>query len=190
MGWCIVEAIFRLLDLPRHHPNLLWETILTAAVAVLRDGGRESPFAFSLDVEGVHGFGSDKIEFLFDGLGVSHERVAQVRRTYELSRLVEMAAIAVAGAGLTVSGDHEIVDLAIRGSSADYVVDASHHHLEIAGRSRRVDLDAAWQQKWKRLRARGPQGCYVCVCEFETPAGRLAFADLAEGENHGNAPRQ
>jgi hypothetical protein len=65
--------------------------------------------------------------------------------------------------------------LARRGSGADYLVDESHHHLEIAGRSRRRDLDAAWQQKQRRLAGSSAGGFCVCVAEFESPAARLAF---------------
>jgi hypothetical protein len=51
----------------------------------------------------------------------------------------------------------------------------ARHHLEIGGRSRRRDLDAAWEQKQPRLVAHGERGCYLCVSEFETFTGRLAF---------------
>jgi len=57
------------------------------------------------------------------------------------------------------------------------MMDESRHHLEIAGRSRRGDFEVAWQQKWRRLEETQEGGCYVCVVEFESPAGRLAFAD-------------
>jgi len=48
--------------------------------------------------------------------------------------------------------------------------------LEIAGRSRRADLESAWQQKWSRLSQVHDQPCYVFVAEFETLTGRLGFA--------------
>src|SRR5262245_56910795 len=109
LGWAVdVKVAFRLIDLAEQHSGLLWETIVTTAVAVLSEPGRESPYAFSMAVDGVYGFGSETVEFLFDGLGIAREHVDRIRRTYEPSRLVEMAAIAVAGAGLTVAGGHEI----------------------------------------------------------------------------------
>ena len=99
----------------------------------------------------------------------------QLQRTYEAPRLVELAAIAIAGLGLYYGGGHEMRDVALRGSGADYLVDEAHHLLEVAGRSRRSDFGAAWQQRWQRLAGRPGSGFYVCVVEFETPAGRLAF---------------
>jgi hypothetical protein len=68
-----------------------------------------------------------------------------------------------------------MVDVARRGSAADYLVDAARHHLEIAGRSRRRDLETAWEQKQPRLLERSQRGCYLCVTEFETFTGRLVF---------------
>ena len=102
--------------------------------------------------------------------------MAQVRRTYEPSRLVELAAIAIAGLGLHHAGGHEIVDVAVRGSAADYLVDQAQQHLEIAGRSRRSDFDTAWRQKWQRLTDLWGSGFYLSVAEFEGRTGRLAFA--------------
>src|SRR5262249_35811803 len=55
---------------------------------------------------------------------------------------IELAAIALAGLALYHGGGHEIVDVAVRGSGADYLVDAGRHLLEIAGRSRRSDFEA------------------------------------------------
>ena len=54
-----MDALIRLLDLPSMHPELLWETIVTATAAILADSGAELPFAFALTVENVPGFGSD-----------------------------------------------------------------------------------------------------------------------------------
>jgi hypothetical protein len=75
-----------------------------------------------------------------------------------------------------MEGGHEIVDVAVRGSGADYLVDASRHLLEIAGRSRRSDFEATWQQRLQRLRERATGSFYLCVLELETPAGRLLFS--------------
>ena len=97
-----------------------------------------------------------------------------------------MTGIAVAAAGLSHTGEHQIVGMAHRGSGADYLVDEAKHHLEVAGRSRRVDLAAAWENKWKRLRDQNWGECYVGVSEFETLTGRLEFALLPGETNDGN----
>ncbi len=46
--------------------------------------------------------------------------------------------------------------------------------LEVAGRSRKNDFSAAWNERWRRL-AEGSTGFYISVTEFETPASRLGF---------------
>lgn len=181
-----MEVVLRLLDLEPLHPGLLWDTILVATAAVLGEGRRESPFLFDLSVEDVPRFGSGTIRFVFDGAGISPQRVEQVRRTFEPSRRVEMAAITVAAAALFHAGEHQIVGMAHRGSGADYLVGEEEHHLEVAGRSRRVDLAAAWEQKWKRLRGQAWGACYVAVSEFETLTGRLGFRDLPRGGSDGD----
>jgi hypothetical protein len=95
-----VNVSFRLLDLVHLHSLLLWDEILAATAAVLRDGGREPPHDFTLCVEDVPGFGSETIRLLIDVTGIPFDRITKVQRTYEPSRLIEVAAIAVAGAGL------------------------------------------------------------------------------------------
>ena len=102
-------------------------------------------------------------------------QIGKVRRTYESHRLIELAAIAIAGLGLFAAGGHQIRDVALRGSSADYLVDEENYLLEVSGRSRRSDFQAAWDARWNRLSERSGSGFIVCVSEFETPAGRLAF---------------
>jgi hypothetical protein len=171
-----MDVAVRLIDLPAMHPELLWETVLTAAAAVFKETAFEPPYTFTLAVENVLGFGSDECRLVIDPIGVSAARIAQVRRTFESSRLVELGAIAVTGLVLHHVGGHEIVDIAVRGSAADYLVDQAHHHLEIAGRSRRSDLEFAWRQKWERLAHLWGSGFYLCAAEFETLSGRLAFA--------------
>src|SRR5262249_11936004 len=94
----------RLTDLPAMHPELLWETILTATAAVLAQPGMEPPYAVALTVESVPGFGTEQCRLLVDPVGVSETRMAQVRRTYEPSRLVEVAAIALTAIGLHHAG--------------------------------------------------------------------------------------
>jgi hypothetical protein len=171
------DVTIRLLDLSAMHPRLLWDTIITAAAAVLAGAQTSPPFQFSLEVRNVPGFGDGELRLRLDSVDVPEEWLLRVRRTYEPSRLIELTAIAIAGIGLHIAGGHEILDVAVRGSAADYLVDEAHHRLEIAGRSRRSDMETAWQQKWRRLEEAQEGGCYVCVVEFETPSGRLAFAD-------------
>jgi hypothetical protein len=170
-----MDVALPLVDLAAMHPLLLWDTLIPATAAVFADTHAGPPGAFALTVTDVPGFGSGELRRLVDPSGVSEDRSRRVRRTYEPSRLIELAAITIAAAGLHCTGGHEILDVAVRGSAADYLVDEARHHLEIAGRSRRLDFAAAWQHKWQRLAGRGGSGCYVCVAEFETPAGRLAF---------------
>jgi hypothetical protein len=171
-----MDVPVRLIDLPAMHPELLWETILTATAALLAGPGREPPYRLALTVENVPGFGSEECILIIDPAGVSSGRMAQARRTYEPARLVELAAIAVTGLGLHAAGGHEILDVAVRGSAADYLVDQDRHHLEIAGRSRRSDFETAWRQKWQRLQDHFAASFYLSVLEFETSTGRLAFA--------------
>jgi hypothetical protein len=170
-----MDVAVRLIDLPGMHPNLLWDTIIPATAAVLGDIGAQPPYLLPLAVENVPGFGSDNLRLLVDPTGVRPEVLPRPRRTYEPSRLIELAAIATAALGLYRAGGHQIMDIAVRGSAADYLVDETHHRLEIAGRSRRRDLDTAWQQKRQRLAGSAAGGFYVCVAEFESPAARLAF---------------
>jgi len=173
----MMDVTVRLVDLSGMHPRLLWDTIITATAAVLTGLQASPPFRFPLTILDVPGFGDGELLLLLDPADVLDDRLVRVRRTYEPPRLIELAAIAIAAIGLHHAGGHEILDLAVRGSAADYLVDESRHHLEIAGRSRRSDFEVAWQQKWRRLEETQEGGCYVCVVEFESPAGRLAFAD-------------
>ncbi|HJT76901.1 MAG TPA: hypothetical protein VJ739_06825 [Gemmataceae bacterium] len=171
-----MDVALRLTDLLSMHPLLLWDDIILATVAILADRGTPAPFPLELEVQNLPDFGSARLRLLLDPAGVSSDQVARLRRTYEPSRLIELAAIAVAGLGLYHGGGHEIRDIAVRGSAADYLVGEERYHLEIAGRSRRSDLGTSWQQRWERLAGRLGSGYFVCVVEFETPAGRLAFA--------------
>lgn len=162
-------------ELPLAHPHLLWRDIRLAAIAVLAENGKKSPFRFDLVVREVAGFDDDLLQMAVESGRTRNADLARLRRTYEPARLVEFAAIAIAGLGLYYAGGHQIQDLAWRGSGADYLVDGERHPLEIAGRSRREDLQIAWQAKWRRLSENVGHDFYVCVAEFETPAGRLAF---------------
>jgi hypothetical protein len=170
-----MDVLLRLTDLPTMHPDLLWESIIAAAAAVLGEQGVAPPYPFTLAIENVMGLGSEKCRLLIAPTGVAANQTARARRTFDPSRLVELAAIAVAGLALHHAGGHEMLDVAARGSAADYLVDRAGHHLEIAGRSRRSDLEVAWRQRWERLQERGGGGFYLCVTEFEGATGRLAF---------------
>lgn len=170
-----MDISVRLIDLTIMHPRLLWEDIMAATVVILSHTGTHSPFPFELTVEDLPGFGSAQLQLAIDPVGVASEHVSRLQRTYESPRLVELAAIAIVGLGLYHGGGHEIRDIALRGSGADYLVDESNHLLEVAGRSRRSDFGVAWQQRWQRLTDRVGGGFYVCVAEFETPTGQLAF---------------
>ena len=157
------------------HPRLLWDTIIAATVTVLTGRMEHGICPLLLTAENVPGHGSSESRLGLVVEDVSTDLLNRLRRTYEPSRLIEMAAIAVAALTLHHAGGHEIVDLSVRGSGADYLVDAANHRLEVAGRSRRVDLAAAWEQKRHRLAGRVTGGHYVSVTEFETPASRLGF---------------
>ena len=167
--------LVRLIDLASMHPRLLWSDIIAASAAIFEERFTTPPFVFELTVEDVQGFGSEVLNLTIETFGVSPAHIASLRRTYDVPRLVELAAIAVAGIGLHLAGGREIRDVALRGSGADYLVDDANHLLEVAGRSRRSDFGQAWRERWDRLSNASPGGYYVCVSEFETPTGKLAF---------------
>jgi hypothetical protein len=173
-----MDVALSLVELTEMHPLLLWDTIIAATAAVFGEIRPQPPWTLPLTVLNVPGFGSGELRLNVDPTGVLPDRIERVRRTYESSRLIELAAIAVAGAGLRHAGGHEIRDLAVRGSAADYLIDEARHPLEVAGRSRRGDFETAWQQKWQRLAGLAVSGVYVCVVEFESPAGRLSFREV------------
>src|SRR5260370_29704068 len=106
-----MDALVRLLDLAKMHPNLLWDTIAEATAGVFEEVGAESPYQLGLTVEDVPGYGSGRLSLLLDRTGISDDRIARLRRTYEPARLIELAAIAVAGVGLSLAGGHEIVNI-------------------------------------------------------------------------------
>jgi hypothetical protein len=170
------EVDCRLQDLPILHPRLLWETIILAAASVMEGADRRAPHTFLILAKDIPGFGSDELALTIDPSGYDEESIVRLRRTFELARQVELAAIAVAALALAHSGGHEIVDVALRGSAADYLVDDPPSRLEIAGRSRRTDLESAWQQKWNRLSLPSDEPAFVFVVEFEGLTGRLGYA--------------
>src|ERR1700686_4869636 len=163
-----MEVSTTLAELPEAHPNLLWRDIRLAAIAVLPEHGRLRPVSFELSVQEVPGFDDDVLQMVIETGRTRRADLARVRRTYEPARLVEFAAIAIAGLGLYHAGEHQIVNVARRGSGADYLVDEERCPLEIGGRSRRNDLEFAWQEKWRRLSENVGHDFYVFVAEFES----------------------
>jgi hypothetical protein len=89
-----METSTSLLGLAEMHPELEWQEITAATVAVLEDSGLEAAFQVHLDLIDVPGFGSERLRLLIDRSGIPAERVVRVRRTYEAPRRVELAAIA------------------------------------------------------------------------------------------------
>jgi hypothetical protein len=171
-----MEIPTSLAGLAEMHPELEWREIAAATVAVFEDGGREAPFQISLDFVNVPGFANGRLELIIDRRGIAAERVGRVRRTYEPFRRIELAAIALAALGLYHGGGHEIVDVAARGTGADYLVGTDRHLLEVAGRSRRSDFEVAWQHRLDRLKERTcGRSFFLCVIELQTPTGRLMF---------------
>jgi hypothetical protein len=171
----LMEATCRLADLLELHPRLLWDTIILATCGVLDNRFGDRPNQISVDVRNLPRYGSSEIILSIDSSGIDRDRVASLRRTYEVTRQVELASIAIAGLALYFGGGHEIRDIAIRGSAADYLIGEEGYLLEVAGRTRRSDFASAWGQKWGRLTEQVRQGFFVCVVEFETPAGRMWF---------------
>jgi hypothetical protein len=96
----------RLSDLADMHPRLTWAEIATAAAAVLGGSGPIESVAFSVDCHDLPGFGSGPILLDIDCSSVTEAEIARIRRTYESSRLVELAAIAVTGLSLYHGGGH------------------------------------------------------------------------------------
>ena len=170
-----MEVVSHLVELSTIHPHLEWDDIIAAAVAVLEQDEAEPPFRLELAVENLPTFDDETLCLTILPEGVSPAHVARLRRTYETSRLVEMAAIAVAGLALFHAALLAIRDIALHGSRADYLVGKAGFLLEVGGRSRRSDFGTAWRDKWEHLKESQGGGFFLCVVEFETPAGRLAF---------------
>ncbi|HQU43594.1 MAG TPA: hypothetical protein PK867_12335 [Pirellulales bacterium] len=146
-----MDVQVRLCDLAVWHPKLLWGEIGAAALAVLGSHEKENAVVIDLSVENVPSFGTGHLQMNIEASYPLAAQVDRLRKTYEASRLVELAAIAITGAGLYYAGRHEIHNFALRGSAADYLVDDESILLEIAGRSRRRDASVAWQSRWGRL---------------------------------------
>ena len=98
------EVHGRLLDLPILHPRLLWETIILAGASVLEGVDRRAPYRFLILAEDIPGFGSEELILTIDPSGYDEESIVRLRRTFELARQVELAAIAVAALAFALSG--------------------------------------------------------------------------------------
>ncbi len=170
-----MDTAARLLNLPQWHPCLIWDQIIAATAAVVHERTATTAAEFNITVEDVPGFGNDELKLSLQLKGISDARIAAVKRTFETARLIEFAAIGLAGMVLHVTGGHEIREVAWRGTGADYLVDEFSYFLEISGRSRNSDFSTAWNERWTRLMKRRGQGFFVFVVEFETNTGRLAF---------------
>jgi hypothetical protein len=170
-----MEISVEITNLPQMHPRLLWRDLIGAVAVVLGEKNKTLRALFELDLEGVPGCENDTLVLDISLAGIMENDRARIRRTYEAHRLVELSAIVIAGLGLYYGGGHEIRDIAVRGSRADYLVDDENYLLEIAGRSRQSDFESTWKQKWQQLKNRGAASFFLCVAEFETSRGRLAF---------------
>jgi hypothetical protein len=135
-----LEIAIRLSDLPSMHPRLLWDEIMTAFVATSIDAGGGSPFSFFLETINLPNYGDRFLQLSIDLEGVADNYVVRVKRTYEPSRLVELAAIAIAGLALFQAGNHEIRDIALRGTGADYLVDETNQFWKSLGDRGKVTL--------------------------------------------------
>jgi len=170
-----MEISVEITDLAQMHPRLLWRDIIGATAVVLGEKSKAQRATFELEFQGLPGFGGDKLRLDISLAGILENDRARIQRTYEAHRLVELSAIAIAGLDLYHEGGHEIRDIALRGSMADYIVDDDNHLLEISGRSRQSALERTWKQKLQRLKKRGVASFYLCVAEFESSTGRLGF---------------
>ncbi len=103
-------------DLPNLHPRLLWETIGLAAAAVLAGVAGQPPYPFVVHAENLPGFGGGDLMLAIDPGPVGDDSILRLRRTFDLPRQVELAAIAVAGLALAYTGGYEICDVALRGA--------------------------------------------------------------------------
>ena len=170
-----MEVRTSLLELVALHPRLLWFDSIAAVGVVLGQLPGPTPYNLIIDIEGIPSFDDPTLTLTIDTSAIDPEHMARLTRTYEPSRLVEMAAIAIAAVAIFHVAHTEVRDMARRGSGADYFVGEAGMLLEVGGRSRRADAGAAWRQKWDRLTEQEVGRFFVFVVEFETPSGRLGF---------------
>jgi hypothetical protein len=160
-------------DLFRRHPELRWNEAAIALAAVASRRNVFSEIVFSIEIaRGASDLTS--IDLTVELTKVSSSAVAAAKRTYDTSRLVEMAAVAIAGLTAYYGLGSELVEVSRRGSGADYLV-SDGRLLEVAGRSRRRDLDSAWRSKIARLVSLGVGPFAVCVAEFEGLTARFGI---------------
>jgi hypothetical protein len=81
-----------------------------------------------------------RVNFLIRPSDTDVSEAQSISRTFDPSRLIEMAAIVVAGLAAFHVAHLEIRDVALRGSRADYIVGEQGYLLEVGGRSRKQDL--------------------------------------------------
>lgn len=174
-----MEIVAKINDLPLFHPELLWLPFQLALGTVMeRSVGWETVIPIEVDVS----FASfESMELVLDGEGLARMDLRKIQKSYEPHRLVEMAAIGLAALALYYACGYRINDIGPYGSGADYLVE-EEYSLEVAGRSRRVDFNSAWREKWNFLQNTLQSGFFLFVAEFETPAGKLAFAQALGGE--------
>jgi hypothetical protein len=171
---------YALVDLRTMHPNLGWQLSIEALVAVCDQRGFERPYRWRMKFDNVPGFRTNEAELLINPANIAATDVARAQKTYAPDRLVEYAAIAVAGIAIYHAGRHEIWEVAVRGTGADYLVDQGNCLLEVAGRSRRSDVPSARRERLSRLASHARQGFYLFVAEFETPVGNLEYVSSPE----------
>lgn len=94
----------RLCDLAHMHPSLLWVEIAAATAAVLDGRGFPTPYQFPVDVYNLPEFGTGRVNLEISRVGISADHVLRLRRTWDSPRLVELAAIAIAGLALFAAG--------------------------------------------------------------------------------------
>jgi hypothetical protein len=169
-----MEVEVQILDLHALHTRLVWDEIIAAAVLVLGEHSTP-PFRFDLEVMDVPNFDDDFIRLTIKADRIKPADLTKRRRTFEHSHLVELAAIALGGFAVYHAAGHEIIEVATRGSGADYLVGDAQHLFEITGRSRREDFESAWQARWQRLQQTADRNFYLFAADFETPKGRRAF---------------
>src|SRR5436305_15154852 len=92
-----MEVVSHLMELATVHPHLEWDNLVAAAVAILEQEQAQPPFRLELAVEHLPTFDDETLSLTILPEGVSPAPVARLRRTYEMSRLVEGGALAVAG---------------------------------------------------------------------------------------------
>jgi hypothetical protein len=169
-----MEVACRLSDLVDHHPRLSWADIVASAAATIcgQLGGLVHLRLDCYDIPTV----PDRELFLDIECDASHPAsIERIRRTYDEARLVEFAAIAVAGLVVYHGLGEQIMDVAIRGYGADYLIGDDRVPMEVAGRSRKRDLESAWSAKVARSARYAKNEFFVCIVEFESMTGKFGL---------------